>query len=76
MKYFEDELSSLKRPYRAPLRTLTELANEFGVPAKTLQTKLARIPGAPRPKLLGRNNAHRATWYSPEEVRAWWGSGR
>lgn len=34
---------------RKPLRSLRELAEEFGVPHKTLQVKLARCKNAPSP---------------------------
>ena len=60
---------------RKPLRSLRELAEEFGVPHKTLQIKLARRKDAPKPiystgyqKTASQSN----TWYDPQEVRAWW----
>lgn len=60
---------------RKPLRSLRELAEEFGVAHKTLQAKLGRCKDAPRPiystgssKTISPQN----TWYDPDEVRAWW----
>lgn len=60
---------------RKPLRSLRELAEEFGVPHKTLQGKLARCKNAPKPiystgghKTASQHN----TWYDPQEVRRWW----
>lgn len=58
---------------RKPLRTLRELADEFGVPHKTLQVKLARCKGAPKPVFsTGGRGTPQNTWYDPDEVRAWW----
>lgn len=71
MKYMH-WTNKTERVYRPPLRTLEELAAEFGVAAKTLQGKLTRRKDAPSPALRGRNNAHKATWYNPDEVRKWW----
>ena len=60
---------------RKPLRSLRELAEEFGVPHKTLQAKLARCKDAPRPLYSTghqKTASQRNTWYDPQEVRAWW----
>ena len=60
---------------RKPLRSLRELADEFGVPHKTLQAKLARCKGAPKPVYSTGDHktaSQRNTWYDPQEVRAWW----
>lgn len=60
---------------RKPLRSLRELAEEFGVPHKTLQVKLARCKGAPKPRYstgYHKTTSQRNTWYDPQEVRAWW----
>lgn len=56
---------------RKPLRNLRELAEEFGVPHKTLQAKLARCKGAPKP-IYNTGSQQRNTWYDPQEVRSWW----
>ena len=60
---------------RKPLRSLRELAEEFGVPHKTLQAKLARCKDAPKPIYSTGDHktaSQRNTWYDPQEVRAWW----
>lgn len=60
---------------RKPLRSLRELADEFGVPHKTLQAKLARCKDAPRPIYSTGHHktaSQRNTWYASQEVRAWW----
>lgn len=60
---------------RKPLRSLRELADEFGVPHRSLQVKLARCKGAPRPIYStgdAKTASQRNTWYDPDEVRAWW----
>ena len=60
---------------RKPLRSLRELAEEFGVPHKTLQAKLAWCKDAPKPLYKtgsGKTTTQQNTWYDPDEVRAWW----
>lgn len=60
---------------RKPLRSLRELAEEFGVPHKTLQAKLARCKNAPQPIYSTgdqKTASQRNTWYDPQEVRRWW----
>lgn len=62
---------------RKPLRSLRELAEEFGVPHKTLQAKLARCKDAPKPIYSTGSSSSKTvspknTWYDPDEVRAWW----
>lgn len=62
---------------RKPLRSLRELAEEFGVPHRTLQVKLARCKGAPKPIYSTgdqKTASQRNTWYDPQEVRRWWKS--
>jgi Zn-dependent peptidase ImmA (M78 family) len=62
---------------RKPLRSLRELADEFGVPYKTLQAKLARCKDAPKPIYStgsSKTASQQNTWYDPDEVRAWWAS--
>lgn len=58
---------------REPLRTVTELAEEFGISKQALGMALAK-PGAPSPVLDYRrkNVVLRAKWFRPSEVRAWW----
>jgi hypothetical protein len=57
---------------REPLRTLAELADEFGITASALG-KLLADSGAPKPVIDNRRNgsANKAKWYVPTEVRAW-----
>lgn len=60
---------------RKPLRNLRELADEFGVPHKTLQAKLGRRKDAPRPIYRtgsSKTASQQNTWYDPDEVRKWW----
>ena len=60
---------------RKPLRNLRELAEEFGVPHKTLQAKMARCKDAPKPIYSTRDyrtSSQRNTWYDPQQVRTWW----
>lgn len=58
---------------REPLRTISELAEEFGVTKQMLGMALAK-PGAPQPVFDGSKtyNIIRAKWFKPSEVRAWW----
>jgi hypothetical protein len=51
-----------------PLRTVTELAKEFGVTRHSLSGYLGNRKPAPKPVFRHRYN----TWYDPEEVRKWW----
>ncbi len=62
-----------KRQARKPLRTATELAEEFGVSVTALGGALT-ANGAPKPRLRNTSSAriHSNTWYDPEEVRRWW----
>ena len=60
---------------RKPLRSLRELAEEFGVAHKTLQAKLSRCKDAPKPRYStgsSKTASQQNTWYDPDEVRAWW----
>lgn len=61
---------------RKPLRNLRELAEEFGIPHKSLQALLSRTKGAPKPIYStgggNRSSSPRNTWYEPDEVRRWY----
>ena len=60
---------------RKPLRSIRELADEFGVPHKTLRAKLSLCKDAPKPRYStgsSKTASQRNTWYDPDEVRAWW----
>lgn len=78
MMKFEKSLGMLIKAQRdagkrEPLRTLSELAEEFGVTKEGLGRALAK-PGAPQPVFDGRKtyNILKAKWFKPSEVRAWW----
>lgn len=59
---------------RKPLRSLKELAEEFGVTPNSLKMKMQHDPEAPKPKYAtgGSSTTRRNTWFDPEEVRKWW----
>lgn len=62
------------QPHRriAPMRTLKEMANEFGVSMMTLRSQIANRNG---PKGVARgNDSTRNHWYDPKDMRAWWAS--
>lgn len=54
-----------------PKRTITEMADEFGVRRQRLIAVLNHRDG-PAPVLKQRSNAIGATWYDPTEMRKWW----
>jgi hypothetical protein len=54
-----------------PLRTITELADELGVTRQWLALNMAHGDG-PKPSLRHAGSRAEATWYDPDEVRAWW----
>lgn len=56
------------RPKRPPLRTVAELAAEFGVSAISLGTQMAADAQGPRPV----TKHGTGTYYDPGMVRAWW----
>ena len=58
---------------RKPLRTLKELAEEFGVTFTSLSKRMHNDPDGPRPKYYtGVGGVVRNTWHDPDQVRAWW----
>lgn len=58
---------------RKPLRSLKELADEFGIKPQSLKMKMQHDPEAPKPKYAtGGTTTPRNTWFDPEEVRRWW----
>ena len=64
--------TSVKLP---PLRTFTELYEEFGVKRNVFSYALGEV-GAPKPIQVFKNaSAGTNSWYNPIEVRKWW-SGR
>ena len=58
---------------RKPLRTLAELADEFGVSWRTLNAMRLSHEG-PNPILKTGSQSKRATWFDPGEMRSWWAS--
>ena len=68
------ERQRIKREgYREPLRTLSEMADEFGVKAASLRT-LIRYHKGPEPALCSRykGGTTAVSWYLPSEMRKWW----
>ena len=59
---------AVKRP---PLRDTRELADEFGVSAKTL-INLLRFNDGPPPRLDHKNSVCKIMWFDPVAVRKWW----
>jgi hypothetical protein len=59
---------------RKPLRSLKELADEFGIKPQSLKMHMQVDPNAPKPKYAtgGTGTTQRNTWFDPEEVRRWW----
>lgn len=58
---------------RKPLRTFKELCADLGEPERHVLGKLARDEGRPEPVLVKRTRRGQASWYDPEQFRAWWG---
>lgn len=59
---------------RKPLRTIAELADELGMPARRLSALMA-INNGPRPVFrtgVGSSSSSSKTWYDPQEVKKWW----
>jgi hypothetical protein len=55
-----------------PLRTFTELHEEFGVKRNVFSAAL-RDENAPKPIMVKKNaSAGTNSWYNPIEVRKWW----
>ena len=59
-----------------PLRTLSEMADEFGVTPRSLTVTMGYYPGAPEPMQQLKSTATRTgnTWYDPAAMRKWWKS--
>jgi hypothetical protein len=56
-----------------PLRTVTEMAQEFGLTLRQLSGYLGNAKDAPKPVFKHSGAAgHRNTWYNPAEMREWW----
>ena len=64
--------ANVGKPAREPLRTVDELADEFGVTRAQLVALLRHRDG-PEPKMKQNNKrTTKHTWYSPTEMRRWW----
>lgn len=59
-------------PPRPPLRSLQELADEFGVKACALAQFLARDPRAPTEAIDHRNHRSQCRYFPASEARVWW----
>jgi hypothetical protein len=61
-------------PHRKPLRTLKEMAVEFGVTKQTLVGYISHHDG-PRPVFATgyfANSNSKRRWYDPDKMREWW----
>ena len=56
---------------RPPLRTVKEMAKEFGVSVRQLAAFLGHSSTAPKP-VFRQNGRANLTWYVHAEMRAWW----
>ena len=61
-------------PVRPPLKTIAELATEFGLTSRQLAAYIGHSLDAPSPELKigSTKNKNKNTWYKPAEVRSWW----
>jgi len=63
-----------KPVHHKPLRSFAELCEELGVSQAVMRGCMNK-PGAPKPKLQNLStNTPSASWYDPDEFRAWWTS--
>lgn len=64
--------ANVGKPNREPLRTLEEMADEFGIKTAALRAFLGRRDGpSPVMKTQCKRTVTR-NWYSPSEMRKWW----
>lgn len=57
---------------RKPLRSFSEMADEFGVPKNKLSS-LIRFRNGPAPAMVSSNTLSRqTTYYDPDVLRKWW----
>jgi predicted DNA-binding transcriptional regulator AlpA len=54
---------------RKPLRTVAELADEFGISKMSLVNFMRNSDSSPKPRPLKNRSA---VWYDADEVRKWW----
>ena len=58
------------KPKRPP-RTVTEMADEFGITRNQLTYRLSASKVTP-PTSFKTGSTHKNTWYDPVALRAWW----
>jgi len=56
---------------RKPLRTLREMADEFGITPKAL-ARYIYLRGGPQSHMKTKRLDTSNTWYEPGELRTWW----
>ena len=59
---------------RKPLRSLRELADEFGISVPALSATMRHDPNGPKARYFmggGKRNTQN-TWFDPDDVRKWW----
>lgn len=62
-----------KQVGRVPLRTLRELAEEFGLTPTKLSREMGKSPDAPHALTKPSNQTNLAgCYFNPAEMRAWW----
>jgi len=79
-RYFADdsvffgERTKKGRKALPPLRTFTEMADEFGLTVSQLRWNMSNSAHSPpEPKIRSKGNLSRSNYYyEPAEVRAWW----
>lgn len=59
----------IERGHRKPLRTINEMAEEFGVSVHVLASRIKNRNGPPS---LKSGTTNRAVWYEPNALRKWW----
>jgi hypothetical protein len=57
---------------RKPLRSLRELAEEFGVKWQSLHAAMHHDPDGPKSCYSTGNKGVKNTWFDPDAVRKWW----
>ena len=57
---------------RKPLRSLRELAEEFGVKWQSLHATMRHDPNSPSPRYSTGHRGVKNTWFDPDAVRKWW----
>lgn len=73
MRFTRKEYGSARLPPGKPMRTIGELAEEFGIPLASLRS-LIRWNGGPKPLKTGCSKAlsGRKVYYQHEETQKWY----